>query len=205
MSDEPFHVEEYSSRMFMNVLNEKLAGAKAGRFTAKYTPELTGKHYLSFAGLGPTKLFINGELVDGIGSAKDIMAFFIGGEEGTKARYDFKAGETYDLAIESILSPVANSDLEIFQDQIGAYLGFISEPEMDADLLSEAVGLAKDADVAICFVGNNAQWKTEGADMTSMVFPANGSQDKLVDEVYKANPNTIVVVTTGAAVELPWL
>ncbi|CAK7225772.1 hypothetical protein SEUCBS140593_006016 [Sporothrix eucalyptigena] len=205
MSDEPFHTESYSAGMFMNVMKTEVTGAKAGRFTASFIPEKSGNHYLSFAGGGATKFFINGELIGETGPAKDIAAFFFGCEEGHKVRHDFKAGETYDIVLDTIISPVANSDLSLFEDQVCGYIGFVSEQEMDANLLSEAVELAKRADVAICFVGNTSQWETEGVDKASMTLPAHGSQDKLVAAVSQVNPNTIVVLTTGSAVELPWL
>lgn len=38
-----------------------------------------------------------------------------------------------------------------------------------------------------------------------MVLPSNGSQDALISGVAAVNANTIVVNTTGVAVEMPWL
>lgn len=90
-------------------------------------------------------------------------------------------------------------------DQCSIHLGFIPQSEMEQDVLSEAVDLARNADIAVIFVGNTTQWETEGQDLSSMTLPADGSQDHLISSVAAVNPNTIVVNTTGVPVELPWL
>ncbi|KAF2448326.1 hypothetical protein P171DRAFT_211057 [Karstenula rhodostoma CBS 690.94] len=90
-------------------------------------------------------------------------------------------------------------------NQCSVHLGLILQAEMEQDVLSEAVELAKDADLTVVFVGNTTQWETEGQDLSSMDLPADGSQDNLISSVAAANPNTIVVNTTGVPVELPWL
>ena len=62
----------------------------------------------------------------------------------------------------------------------------------DADVLLEnAVGLAKDADVAIVVVGTNGDWETEGNDRTSLELP--GHTNELISRVAAANKKTVVV------------
>jgi beta-glucosidase len=51
-------------------------------------------------------------------------------------------------------------------------------------------------------VGTNEEIETEGRDRTSTSLP--GRQDELVSRVAEVNPRTIVVVTSGAPVDLPW-
>ena len=67
-----------------------------------------------------------------------------------------------------------------------------------------AAAAAKAADVAVVVVANH---QTEGADLPclSLECPNSyGDQDKLVDQVAAANPNTIVVLETGGPVLTPW-
>jgi beta-glucosidase len=67
-----------------------------------------------------------------------------------------------------------------------------------------AVADAKKADVAIVFAGDRM---TEGDDKFCLTLECphyNGDQDGLIDEVAAANPNTIVVLETGAPVLTPW-
>ena len=187
-------------------MNTKVVGAQSVRFSTKYRPQSSGKHYMSFSGLGPSRLFIHGQLVSHqVKETKDSMGFLLGVQEEHRFQHDFLCTESYDITIESIPSQVNNSELFLLQDQISVHLGLVHQAEMETDLLAESIALAKDADIAICIVGNTAQWETEGQDMASMTLPADGSQDRLVAEVVKANPNTIVVIATGVPVEIPWL
>lgn len=66
-----------------------------------------------------------------------------------------------------------------------------------------AVQLAREAETALVFVGDNEAWETEGVDRPHMRLP--GRQDELVSAVAAVNPRTIVVLNTGAPVEMPWL
>jgi beta-glucosidase len=74
-----------------------------------------------------------------------------------------------------------------------------AEPEVE---LARAVALAEAAETAVVVVGTNEEIETEGRDRTSMSLP--GRQDELVSRVAKVNSNTVVVVTTGAPVAMPW-
>jgi beta-glucosidase len=62
------------------------------------------------------------------------------------------------------------------------------------------VNLAKNSDLAIVFA---YQWESEGMDLATLSLPDN--QDGLIEQVATANPRTIVVLETGAAVTMPWL
>ena len=66
--------------------------------------------------------------------------------------------------------------------------------------LAAAVQAAKAAQVAIVFVNDV---ETEGKDRTSLTLP--NDQNALIEAVAQANPNTIVVLNTGAPVTMPWL
>jgi beta-glucosidase len=62
-----------------------------------------------------------------------------------------------------------------------------------------AANFAKAADAAIVFVN---QPSSEGRDMATLSLP--DGQDALVVAVAAANPHTVVVLETGAAVTMPW-
>ena len=51
-------------------------------------------------------------------------------------------------------------------------------------------------------VGTNDDWESEGHDRTTLTLP--GEQDELVRRVVAANPNTVVVLNTGAPVTINW-
>jgi len=70
--------------------------------------------------------------------------------------------------------------------------------------LQQAIDAAKSSDVAIVIVGLDSEWESEGYDRQTMDLPVDGSQDRLVDAVLKANPRTIVVNQSGSPVTMPW-
>ena len=72
----------------------------------------------------------------------------------------------------------------------------------EAELMAEAVQNAKNADVAVVFVGLTDEYETEGNDRKHIDIPP--VHNKLVEEVLKANPNTVVVLSGGASIRMPW-
>jgi len=70
-------------------------------------------------------------------------------------------------------------------------------------LEDEAIALAKEVDVCVLFVGLPPAYESEGYDRTHMRMPEG--QNKLIEAVATANPNTIVVLYNGSPVEMPWL
>ncbi|BEL08795.1 glycoside hydrolase family 3 C-terminal domain-containing protein [Actinoplanes sichuanensis] len=79
--------------------------------------------------------------------------------------------------------------------------GYTVQGEADEALLTEAVAAARNADVAIVFVGSVHE--TEGADRDSIDLPA--PQLALIERVAAVNPNTVVVLSNGAVIATkPW-
>lgn len=69
--------------------------------------------------------------------------------------------------------------------------------------IDAAVKAARDADVALVFVGSGSTAESEGRDRDSMNL--SGEQDALVQAISAANPRTVVVLHNGAPVAMPWL
>ena len=72
-------------------------------------------------------------------------------------------------------------------------------PARQAEQIANAVKVAKGASAAVVMVYDEG---TEGTDRADLALPE--SQRALVEAVAAANPNTIVLLHTGAPVELPW-
>ncbi|CAM2813974.1 glycoside hydrolase family 3 C-terminal domain-containing protein [Prescottella defluvii] len=70
------------------------------------------------------------------------------------------------------------------------------------DAFAAAVEAARNADVALVFVGTTDEVESEGFDRADLALP--GRQDELVSAVAAVNPKTVVVVNAGAPVEMPW-
>jgi beta-glucosidase len=72
--------------------------------------------------------------------------------------------------------------------------------KIDWKLIDEAVKVAKESEVVIIFGGLNHDFDTESSDKQNMDLPYG--QDILIQEVAKANPNTVVVIIAGSPVKL---
>ena len=75
--------------------------------------------------------------------------------------------------------------------------------EATAEMIAEAVAAAKKARVAVVFAGLPDAYESEAYDRSHMRMPA--CQNKLIEAVAEANPNTVVVLHNGAPVEMPWI
>lgn len=70
------------------------------------------------------------------------------------------------------------------------------------DLLSQAAKTAQEAEIAVIFAGLPDRYESEGFDRADMKMP--DGQLRMIDAVAAANPNTVVVLLCGSAVECPW-
>lgn len=79
----------------------------------------------------------------------------------------------------------------------------VAADDAPADMIAEAAAAAKKAKVAVVFAGLPDAYESEGYDRTHMRMPE--SQNKLIEAVAEANPNTVVVLHNGSPVEMPWI
>lgn len=169
-----------------------------------FTPAESGSHYIACSGLGPTRVFVDDELVfEQTSNCTDPMGSLFLAAPEEEFRHKFAADKTYRLRICS--DPPTKIGLKILEGRSGVRVGFSLESDHDADLEGEAVRVAQDADLAIVFTGHDPQWETEGRDQDSFHLPRKGTQDSLVSAVAAANSKTVVVNSTGVAIAMPWL
>ncbi|RKD88289.1 beta-glucosidase [Mangrovibacterium diazotrophicum] len=71
------------------------------------------------------------------------------------------------------------------------------------DPVALAVKAAKECDAAVIFAGLSNFFEGGGNDRSDLRLP--GEQNRLIREVAKVNPNTVVVLQNGAAVAMPWM
>ncbi|MEO6387790.1 MAG: glycoside hydrolase family 3 C-terminal domain-containing protein, partial [Croceibacterium sp.] len=160
------------------------------RYTARYTPTVSGVHRFTLHGSGTARLVVNGaesgfELAD-FGNAAFVNV-------------PLEAGKPVDVRIEyTPRSALRPQRMEMFGMEMGLTLRFgVAPPD---GLIAEAVAAARRADVAVVFVGEQVG---EGMDRHSLSL--QGDQDALIAAVAAANPNTVVVLNTGGPVAMPWL
>jgi beta-glucosidase len=157
-------------------------------------PDSTGTKRLVLTNSSPARVFADGRLLlDGtsrepvrLGADTSWLA-----SEELAADLEVVAGTPVALAVEYVHSGAP----------VGAFRVGARDVDEDA-LMAEAEDAAREADVAIVFVGTSHEYESEGHDRTSFSLPRR--QDELVRRVAAVNPRTVVVVNAGCAVDLPW-
>ncbi|MGG3837842.1 glycoside hydrolase family 3 C-terminal domain-containing protein [Paenibacillus thiaminolyticus] len=79
----------------------------------------------------------------------------------------------------------------------------LEEDAIDEALIAEAAKLAAGKDVAVIFAGLPDAFESEGLDRTHLEMPA--SHRALIERVAAVQPNTVVVLSNGSPVAMPWL
>jgi len=124
------------------------------------------------------RLFLDGKLI--------IDAWMEGPLRIDSAWLNIKKGQSYNLQIDffSVGGPAVIK------------LGF---DYLMSNMIYEAVEKAKRADVAIVFVGQTTCFEDKGTNGSYYLIP---NQSRLIQAVYEANPNTVVVMQTASALDI---
>lgn len=135
---------------------------------------------IGFSTQDSMRLYIDGELVlDGWGESRDanrMVDFF------------FEQGRAYAVRV------------EFTNDQRGARVIFGYETQRED--FSRAVWMAKQADVAVVCVGDNAETCGENLDRVSLNLP--GNQLEFVKAIHATGTPVVLVVQSGRPVTLTW-
>ena len=103
-----------------------------------------------------------------------------------------------DTAYEEILREVEGKAEILYAD------GYRLDSDMiDEKLIAEAKEIAKKSEVAVIFTGLPEKYESEGYDRKHMKIPKN--HNKLIEEVSKVQKNSVVILSNGAPVEMPWV
>ncbi|ACP24464.1 beta-glucosidase [Sinorhizobium fredii NGR234] len=168
----------------------------SARMRTRFTAAEDGIHRIGLTSAGLGRVYVDGELVvDAWTCWTRGTTFFEEGCEEVVGEITLEAGRTYEIVAEYVRHDHVN--LYIAAIRVG-----IGKVSAEAEI-SEAAAVAAKADRAVVFVGRTSDWDTEGSDLRDIALP--GLQDRLVDAVIAANPNTVVVLQTGGPVEMPWL
>ena len=120
---------------------------------------------------------------------------------------DFARQPRYQGAGSSRINPTKlDSGLEALKatgaNVIGYAPGFCRGGKMDIKRLQEACRLAQEADVIVLWLGLDEAGEAEGVDRENMKLPEN--QLKLLEALVQVNPNIVVVLSCGCALEMNW-
>lgn len=166
----------------------------SGRLTAG----VAGEHRLGIRGIGRFTLTAGGQVLfdgDVVPDSDDFSRTFLAPPE-RRLPVPLEAGGATEVSLTQHLQLGEGWAL------VSMALGYGEPVRTDEDLLAEAERAAAASDVAIVVVGTTEEVESEGFDRTDLALP--GRQDELVRRVAAAAPRTVVVVSAGSPVELPW-
>ncbi|GGN90510.1 beta-glucosidase family protein [Nocardia rhizosphaerihabitans] len=183
------------------LLGEPLAAqSNTVEMCTRLRADMAGDWQIGFGGVGRIRLDIDGETV------LDENVTLDSGDPAAALLNPPQRHVTRTLAVGDEVEVRLVTSIEEAMPGLGIILGAtlgIRRPQRDdEEEFAAAVELARAAEVAVVVVGTTEQIESEGVDRTSLRLP--GRQDELVAAVAAVNPRTVVVVNSGAPVEMPW-
>jgi len=164
------------------------------RATGLVSVPIEGDYVVSLVEVSPCRLIVNGEtIVDGTRLPPPGEAFFGLGRQEITGVVRLSSSQTNEFVLEC--------DADVKQWTHGAQIGLqYIEP---SDPVRRAADVAAECDVALVVVGTNNEWESEGHDRTTLDLP--GRQVELIRAIAAVNRRTVVLVNTGAPVDMPWV
>ncbi|HEY0458090.1 MAG TPA: glycoside hydrolase family 3 C-terminal domain-containing protein [Pyrinomonadaceae bacterium] len=149
----------------------------SNRWTGNLTASVTGRYAISLSSNDGGRLYLDDKLiVDVWGDHASLKG---------AATVELKQGEPHKIRVEHYENR-GNADL---------VLGWRL---LEEDILQKAVDAAAKSDVAIIFAGLSDAFEVEARDRADLNLPKE--QEELIERVARVNPNTVVVMTSGAPV-----
>jgi beta-glucosidase len=161
-------------------------------WTTVLTPTQAGHHRFSLAAAGQSSLYLDGALV--AAGAREAIRFIDGPSYALQAVVHLVAGQPLTIHVEYETGPALAAAEFGLRPEVR--LGW-QPPD---SLIDEAAAMAAQCDAAVVIVN---QASGEGMDRQSLKLP--GDQDRLITEIARKNPRTVVVLNTPGPVLMPWL
>lgn len=188
LAGEPSHtaVVERSELLWFGMVNPYIDPLNFSlELSGTITVPESGEYMFHLGALGQVRLELGGEtLID----AWESPAY---SEETATLRLE--AGEPLPIRLVYATDPESTWR--------GVRLGCVEK--LPYDPFEAAVKAAASADVAVVVAGFTREWESEGFDRPDMRLV--GRQDELIARVAEANPRTVLVLNTGAPVDMPWI
>ena len=160
----------------------------SARWSGKLTPTVSGSYTLNMRSDDGCKVYVDGNLL--------IDAWTSHPVDDNKAIIDLEAGKSYDLVVE-------------YFDGGGDSFGrmYWTAPDIDTrdriDLFGEAGKVVKESDMVVAVLGIDKSIEREGQDRYTIELPTD--QQEFIKEIYKINPNTVVVLVAGSSLAINWI
>lgn len=150
-------------------------------------PTLTGKYSIGFLEHDGLRFYIDDKLVVDSWKRKSLMAKYVD--------VDLNANQLYHIKVEYFNyrnEPTAK-----------LYWKAPAQTKSYKDVFSSSLNAAKKSELTIAVLGVNKNFEREGQDGESIRLSKD--QEVFIQEIYKANPKTVVVLIAGGSLSIPWI
>ncbi len=162
------------------------------RWTGQLIPPATGDYKLGIsAGECGYRLYVNGKL--------EINEWETGGKDNFEAHFTTSKRQ---IALRLEEGKPADIKIEFWKRMNRNFIRLEWETP-GANPVQQAANLAKECDAVVVFAGLSNFFEGGNNDRKDILLP--GEQNRLIAEVTRANPNTVVVLVNGSAVAMPWV
>jgi beta-glucosidase len=157
------------------------------RWKGKLRPTVSGKYSFGFLAKDGSRLMIDGKLLIDSWRRKGLVSDFV--------ELNLEAGKEYDIQAEyfNYRKPATAKLFWKAPDEVKSY----------TDLFAEPIKYAQSSDLTIAVIGINKFFQREGQDGESIKLSKD--QETFIQEIYKANSNTVVVLVDGGALAIGWI
>ncbi|MDE6199403.1 MAG: glycoside hydrolase family 3 C-terminal domain-containing protein [Muribaculaceae bacterium] len=158
------------------------------RWTGKLRPTVSGDYVLSMKSDDGCRVWLDGK--------KLIDSWVERPATNDDVTVNLEAGRSYDLKVEYF-----DGGGDCFARM------FWRAPILDSvnriELYGDAGKAAAEADMTIAVMGIDKSIEREGQDRYTLELPAD--QQEFIKEIYKINPNTVVVMVAGSSLAINWM
>jgi len=161
-------------------------GSLSIRWSGKLRPTISGKYSFGFQSHDGCRLMINGIMLIDSWKRRATRTEF--------AEMVLEAGKTYEIKAEYFVKREPKANL------------FWKAPNVKRDyteLFAEAKKCAQSSDLTVAVLGMNKNFESEGQDRESINLSAD--QEVFIQEMFKVNPRTVVVLVAGSSLAIGWI
>ncbi len=174
----------------------RFAGRPVVELTTRVTSDVSGRHRIGLGAHGEVAIWLDGRLAFEGGEppeTDDIDALWHNPPFAT-AEVTLEAGQPVELRL--------RWRKPYDYPSVFASLSMEKPAPAEQRILAEDEQLARAADAVVLMLGTTYRDESEGGDRVSLAL--SPAQDELARRVLAANPRTVVVVSAGSPVLMPW-
>ena len=158
------------------------------RWTGTLKPVVSGDYTLGLKTDDGCRLFLDGK--------KLIDSWTERSAQMDQVVVKLEAGKTYDLRVE-YFEGGGDCFARLY------WKAPVTDQTNRLALFGDAGKVAKECDVTVAVLGINKSIEREGQDRYSLELPID--QQEFIKELYKVNPNTVVVLVAGSSMAINWM